>query len=350
MLTIESSEEDFQRLKYEKEMNSSARIRKRCMSVYMKLSSKGLSSKAIGLLLGCCRTSVDRWLHTYDSGGISSLLHEEMHRPCSELEVHRDAIMQNLNENPVHSINEAVERIKQVCGLVRKPTQVRNFLLKNGYRYRKMGQIPGKADIAAQEEWVESLQPYISQARNGECHLLFSDAVHFTLSAFVCMAWSQHRIFLKTASGRNRINVLGAVDAISREVITLDNTSYITAETVMDFLHKIRGRYENKPVVVVMDNARYQHCSLVTNKAKELNIKILFLPPYSPNLNIIERLWKFTKKKLLYGKYYDTPGKFHQAVREFFKKINNNWQKEIESLLTLNFQSLNIENALFVTV
>lgn len=330
-------------------MNSSPRIRKRCLSVYMKLTSSRLSSKAIGLLLGCCRTSVDRWLHSYANGGLSSLLHEDMYRPCSELEVHKDAIIQNLNDNPVHSVNEAVERIQQICNLVRKPTQVRNFLIKHGYKYRKMGQIPGKVDIAAQEQWVESLQPYISQARDGECHLLFSDAVHFTLSAFLCMAWSQNRIFLKTASGRNRINVLGAVDAISREVITLDNTTYITAETVMDFLHKARDRYGNKPIVIVMDNARYQHCSLVINKAQELNIKILFLPPYSPNLNIIERLWKFTKKKLLYGKYYDTPRKFHEAVREFFKQINNKWQKEIESLLTLNFQSLSIENALFVT-
>jgi transposase len=84
--------------------------------------------------------------------------------------------------------------------------------------------------------------------------------------------------------------------------------------------------------------ARYQHCQLVINKAKEFHIKILLLPSYSPNLNIIERLWKFTKKKILYAKYYDTPVKFHQAIIIFFEEVNQIYKSELESLLSLNFQ------------
>ena len=113
----------------------------------------------------------------------------------------------------------------------------------------------------------------------GKCCLLFSDAVHFTLSSFVCNVWSRKRVYLKTAAGRNRLNVLGAVDAVTKEVFT-----YITVEK---------------------------------DKAKNLGIELLFLPPYSPNLNIIERLWKFIKKSVLYGRYYDKPAKFHQAIKIF---------------------------------
>lgn len=112
----------------------------------------------------------------------------------------------------------------------------------------------------------------------------------------------------------------------------------------------IRQTYGDQPVVIVMDNARYQYCVLVREKTPELNIKIIYLPPYSPNLNIIERLWKFTKKKLLYGKYYQTPQKFHEDVRHFFKNINSNWQDNLNSLLTLKFQIIKNENELFVTV
>ena len=171
-----------------------------------------------------------------------------------------------------------------------------------------MGQIPGKVNTDEQKQWLENtLEPVIEQARQGKCHLLFFDAAHFVLSAFLCMVWCRVRIFLKTSSGRNRINVLGAVDAISKQVTTYINTTYITSQTIVGFLIQLRLRYVDLPIVLVMDNAKYQHCQLVLDNAESLNIKLLFLPPYSPNLNIIERLWKFTKKKILYAKYYDTP-------------------------------------------
>jgi transposase len=74
------------------------------------------------------------------------------------------------------------------------------------------------------------------------------------------------------------------------------------------------------------------------NKAKELGITLMFLPAYSPNLNIIERLWKFTEKKILYARYYDTAEKFHSAIRDFFEHINDRHLPELESLLSLRFQ------------
>ena len=181
----------------------------------------------------------------------------------------------------------------------------------------------------------------------GKCCLLFSDAVHFTLSSFVCNVWSRKRVYLKTAAGRNRLNVLGAVDAVTKEVFTVENTTYITAETVEVFLQRLRDMTPDIPIAVVMDNARYQHCKAVMDKAKNLGIELLFLPPYSPNLNIIERLWKFTKKSVLYERYYDKPAKFHQTIKDFLRGINLRHQSELNSLLTLKFQIINSENAHF---
>lgn len=96
---------------------------------------------------------------------------------------------------------------------------------------------------------------------------------------------------------------------------------------------------------MVLDNARYQHCFLVTTFAKSLGIHLLFLPPYSPNLNIIESLWKFTKKQILNAQYYDTPPKFHGAINDFFKNINPIYNTELHKLLTLKFQILDKNNA-----
>ena len=348
MLTLNFSEEEIQRLKYEKDFNPSARIRKRSHAVYLKMSYN-MSNEEIARIVCCHRNSISNWIRLYQSGGLSSLFELRYYSPESLLEQHKDIIEETLNSFPVQSINEAVLRIEEVTGIIRKPTQVRAFLLKHGYRYRKMGQIPGKADPQKQEKWLESLQPYIQKAEKGECHLLFSDAAHFTLSSFACMVWSICRIFLKTASGRNRINVLGTVDAISKEVVTYINTTYITAETIIEFLQQLKMHYKEKPIVIVMDNARYQHCQLVLNRAEELNIKILFLPPYSPNLNIIERVWKFTKKKVLYGKFYESPEQFHRAIKTFFEQINQKYVSELETLLTLKFQIIKEYNAQKVT-
>ena len=113
------------------------------------------------------------------------------------------------------------------------------------------------------------------------------------------------------------------------------------------FLQRLRNTTPDIPIAIVMDKARYQHCKAVMDKAGELGIELLFLPPYSPNLNIIERLWKFTRKSVLYGRYYDKPAKFHQAIRDFLKDINCRHQNKLYSLLTLNFQILNSENAHF---
>jgi transposase len=210
---------------------------------------------------------------------------------------------------------------------------------RHGLRYMKTGHIPAKANTEKQRDWVASvLNPAITEAAQGESHLLFMDAAHFILQPFICALWSMVRLFIKASSGRNRINILGAVNAITKEITTYTNTTYITSQTIVDFLIQIRKQYADLPVKIVLDNARYQHCQVVKDAAQKMKITLLFLPPYSPNLNIIERLWKFTKKKILYAKYYETPVLFHKAIKDFFKTVNKKNQQELESLLSLNFQ------------
>jgi transposase len=104
---------------------------------------------------------------------------------------------------------------------------------------------------------------------------------------------------------------LGAIDAVTHQLITVCNDTYINACSVCELLHKIVDVNSGKiPITIVLDNARYQRCALVTELAAKLNIELLFLPSYSPNLNLIERLWKWGKKDCLTCKYY---GCFNQT-------------------------------------
>jgi len=247
--------------------------------------------------------------------------------------------------------NEARLRIEGLTGISRSPSQVRAFMKRIGLRYIKTGHIPAKADVEKQQKWVETiLEPAIKEAQKGECHLLFMDAAHFILQPFICALWCFTRLFIKASSGRNRINVLGAVNAITKEVTTFCNTTFINAETIVVFFEQLKTHYGDLPLKIVLDNARYQHCKFVEEAAIKLNITLLFLPSYSPNLNIIERLWKFTKKTILYAKYYDSPAKFHQAITDFFQTINQKYNDDLQNLMSLKFQLFQNENVLIYPV
>jgi transposase len=172
--------------------------------------------------------------------------------------------------------------------------------------------------------------------------VLFVDAAHFVFGAFACTLWCWSRLWVRAPSGRQRLNVLGALNALTQEVITVTNTDYINAESVCALLHKIKSLVASLPITVVLDNARYQRCARVQSLADDLKIELLFLPPYSPNLNLIERLWKFVKKQCLYGQYYTSFERFSNSIQSCLAQTETVHRQALQSLLTLNFQSFKI--------
>lgn len=177
---------------------------------------------------------------------------------------------------------------------------------------------------------------------------LFIDAAHFVHSVFLGFLWCFSRVFISSSSGRRRWNVLGALDAVSLKIHTVCNESYITAETVCELLYKLRKYYGLTPITIFLDNAKYQKCNMVQQCAMALNIDLEFLPTYSPNLNLIERFWKFVKKKCLYSRFYGNFTDFKQAICSCIDKADSNHKNELQSLLSWNFQSFKNVNILTV--
>ncbi len=165
------------------------------------------------------------------------------------------------------------------------------------------------------------------------------DAAHFVFAPFVGIVWCFERLFVKAPSGRQRVNVLAALNAITHDVLTVQNLTYITAETVCELLRLLAGTQPGLPMTVSLDNARYQRCALVQAVAQEVGIELLYLPTYSPNLNLIERLWKFIKKQCLYSKYYPDSESFQQAIGACIEQAPTKHQEELKRLLTLRFQT-----------
>ena len=159
------------------------------------------------------------------------------------------------------------------------------------------------------------------------------------LTPFLGFLWSFSRIFIRAPSGRKRFNVLGALNALTHELITVCNETYINAESVCRLLYKISESYVGIPITLVLDNARYQKCRVVFELAEILGIELLYIPPYSPNLNLIERLWKFVKKRCLWSKYYASFDEFKTAINDCLRKTHTTYRDELQTLLTLKFQT-----------
>jgi transposase len=306
----------------------------------------GLSNEYIGQIVDAHRNSVDSWIRAYKEQGVEGITTLHYRVPESELSSYAEVIKSHFATSFIQSTKEFSEKICELTGLKRGLTQVRKFIKSIGFQYRQSGHIPAKADPVRQREWKEKiLDVAIEEAQNEKCHLFFCDAAHFVLAPFICKVRSMARMFVKASGGRNRIHVLGAVNAISKEVITLINTTFIDAAVIITFLNQLKEKHMDRPIKIVLDNARYQHCKAVMDTAQRLNIELLFLPPYSPNLNVIERLWKYTKKKILNTVYYETPAKFHEAVTDFINRVSTKYCSELNKLFALNFHFFDDLNA-----
>lgn len=165
------------------------------------------------------------------------------------------------------------------------------------------------------------------------------DASHFVLAPFLGFLWSCARVFLRAPCGRQRFNVLGALQAVTHQLLTVTNDTSITAESVCLLLEKIAAAGGALPITVVLDNASYQRCARVAACAAHLGIELLFLPPYSPNLNLIERLWGFVKDACLYNTYYEKFPAFKGAIEACLAETQGRHKAALDSLLTLTFQS-----------
>jgi len=188
----------------------------------------------------------------------------------------------------------------------------------------------------------KKLQPRLEEAKHGKRTVYFADAAHFVHGAFIARIWCTVRMFIPTPSGRNGYNVLGVLDAITHRIISVCNTSYINHLSVIELLEKIREFHKDSiiPISIFLDNAKYQVCKAVKDRADVLNIELMFLPSYSPNLNLIERLWKWMKKDCLNCMYYSKFCEFKNAIDNSLNKIANGKVKnELDSLLSLKFQS-----------
>lgn len=199
--------------------------------------------------------------------------------------------------------------------------------------------MPAKGDHSEQKDFLDNkLLPRLEEARRGRRAVLFVDAAHFVFGPYLGYLWCLVRLFVPGPSGRKRYNVLAALDAVTHRVIRVSNHAYINAESVCALLREVARAGLRAPITLVLDNARYQKCQLVQALAASLGIELLYLPSYSPNLNLIERLWKFVKKECLGCRVLPSYEAFTRAIDDCLANLNTRHRHQMDTLLNLEFQ------------
>jgi transposase len=309
------------------------------------LKHHGLPHHDIARLAAVSRASVTRYLRQFLQGGLAVIRRFPWKGRRGQLDDHRASLEERFREHPPRSVRQAQQAIEEHTGIRRGLTQVRRFLRRIGLSPRKVAAVPIPPKQTLEEHAAEQrrfladeLEPPLREARAGRRDVYFVDASHFVYASFLGWVWCWVRLCIRAASGRKRYNVLGALHAVSHRLIRVANHSYINAVSVCDLLRAVAQAGVGRPITLVLDNARYQKCALVKELARTLGIHLLYLPSYSPNLNLIERVWKFVKKQCLQSVHHATYEDFTAAIDNCLAELDTTYKNDMKSLLTHKFQ------------
>jgi len=229
----------------------------------------------------------------------------------------------HLQEHTYLYVKDIVTYVKVTFGVSYTVHGMRNWLQRHGFSYKKPAVVPGKANEQQQREWITEYEKLREGLPEDEA-ICFTDGVHPTHNVQAAYGWIKKgvRKEIPANSGRSRLNLSGAVDVISHKVI-IQSDKTLNADSTIQFFQKIEEAYPNKSKVhVFCDNARYYKNKLVQEYLKGSKVVLHFLPPYSPNLNPIERLWKWMKEVVIYNTYYPSFESFISAIFGFFTLLS----------------------------
>lgn len=301
----------------------------------------GQSAEDVMYILMVDEETLRNYVKRYQEGGIDELRKDHYKGSEARLsEAEREELGEHLEKNTYLRVEGIVAYVKEKYDVSYTVSGMTDLLHRLDFTYKKSKLIPAKADKKKQEEFLEQLKK-LQESKGKKDPILYMDGVHPQHNTMLAYGWIKKGKdnIIKSNTGRQRININGALDAETHSVIVREDES-INATSTIDLLKKVEAAYsEAGNIYVICDNAKYYRSKLVTEFLETSRVKLVFLPPYSPNLNLIERLWKFMKNKILYNQYYEKFNEFKEATLGFFENIEQ-YESELSTLLTNNFRVL----------
>ena len=300
--------------------------------------SKGWSPAQVAEILLFDEKTSRQYFDRYQQGGIQALLDDNYSGTEPKLDAHQMSELEGyLEEHILPDAKSVIAHIDKQYGIRYSVSGVTDLLHRLGFSYKKPTHVPGKQDPAQQHAFIEEYEQ-IKADKGKNDPIYFGDATHPQHNSVPSYGWIKkgQEKELKANCGRQRLNINGAIN-----IETLEPTTgfydTINADSTIDLFSKIEAKHvDAETIYIIVDNARYYRSRLLKEYAEGTKIKLIFLPPYSPNLNLIERYWKFFKKKVLNNCYYETFSEFKRACQSFFRK-RKKYLPELQNLLTENF-------------
>ena len=301
---------------------------------------QGFTPAEIAIAFGIDESTIYRYQQAYLDKGLDSLLPFNYQTYEGKLTNYQLTILkEELTNNRYITSQRVADFIKQRFNKHYSPDGVIKLLHRLGFVYKKTKTLPAKANSQAQREFLNQFNSLLAQLGEDEL-IYFNDGVHPLHNTRPDYGWILKGCESKIPanSGRKRININGCVNASDVSDIIVLEDERINAQSTIKLWQAQHQRHRGKTIYNICDNARYYH-SKVLKEWLKVNpwCKVIYLPPYAPNLNLIERLWKLLRKEVISYHYYQYYSDFRKAVLSFFKNIKN-YEKQLTSLLTLNFQ------------
>jgi len=333
------TEEQVKVLKFTHKTIKDKRLADRIKAVLMVHSGFTFSQISQALLLD--EVTIRRYVEKLKEKGVSGLLEYRYTGGRTRLSLIQEQELKTyLKDHTKRTAKEVATYVFKTYGFAYSVIGVTKLLHRLGFTYKKPKIIPGRASRDKQEEFLKKYEEIKSNLKEND-QVYFLDSTHPTHNTKPSYGWilkgKNNDKFVKTNSGRCRINLHGALSLRNHKAVVLDEKT-IDHKSTLKLLRRLKRAHPKGKIYLILDNASYYHAKKIKPWLKKhRRFKLVFLPSYSPNLNLIERLWKFFHQKVTWNHYFETFEEFRRTSLRFFKKLKI-YDKELSTLLTDNFQ------------
>lgn len=309
------------------------------LSVILNLA-RGLSYSEVAAIFDLDDSTIYRYAELYQSKPLEEYLSDSYVAYQGKLnEAQKAALVAEVEANFYLTAKQVSKWIQDSYSIQLSPSAIARLLGQLGFSYKKTKLVPAKADAAKQEAHIKDFEALMAN-KPADTLVFFNDGVHPQHNTRSECAWIRKgkEYEMPSNPGRNRLNITGAVNAEEPTEVVVVEQEMVNSQSTILVWEEIEEKHPDKQIIHFCDNAAYYKSSVIKAwLGAHPRTTVRFLPPYSPNLNPIERLWKFMKKQAINSYYYDTIGEFRRGVFDFFENIAT-WETELKSLITLNFR------------
>ena len=302
------------------------------------LLDQGYTKEEVARILILDRNTIRNFTRSYLNHGAEGLLDDNYTGSAGYLsQTEQQELKKELKQNLYTTAKQAINHVRKTYGVVYTNDAMVKLLHRLGFVYKKTKGIPAKADTEAQKQFIQEYKKLRKRLKEGE-KIYFLDAMHPVHQSHPDYAWIQKgkERGIPTISGRHRININGVYSPCDQETI-IRRQDRITCQNTLKILKDIACKHPELDRIVIFHDQGRAYMAKWLHERLPPQIKMRKLPPYSPNLNLIERLWKLFRKDITNNKYHETFKEFKKETTRFFKSLRGR-KEELKTLLTENFQ------------